>query len=77
MQLNKSEVALTPKPIHQDIAKYGYYLQYSPSKDVWYAAYDADKGTVWYKWDGNEFVFLFSNYILPDDLTSNYTQLLG
>lgn len=56
------------KPIHEDIKKYDYTLQYSPSKDVWYAAYDTDsKGASWYEWDGVHFNPIFSSQ-LPKDL---------
>lgn len=55
------------KPVHKDIGKYGYFLQYSPSKDKWYAAYDTGKSTVWYIWDRKEFEII-DFYQLPLDL---------
>lgn len=59
---------MKPKPIHPDIAKFGYSLLYSPSNDIWYAAYDTEKGSAWYKWTGEEFEFLMDTHALPTDL---------
>lgn len=56
-----------PKPVHGDIEKYDYFLCYSESKNCWYAAYDADKGAVWYRWDGNTFN-LINRRDLPTDI---------
>lgn len=56
-----------PKPTHEDINKYNYLLCYSKSENCWYAAYDADKGAAWYKWDGNEFCLTDRRH-LPKDL---------
>ena len=59
---------MKPKPTHQDIDKYGYFMQYSKSKDNWYAAYDTDcKGAVWYAWNGKGFDSIEYNR-LPHDL---------
>ncbi len=55
------------KPKHNDIRKYGYFLQYSPSRDCWYASYDTNKSTAWYKWDGLDFNLLMDETI-PNDL---------
>lgn len=55
------------KPKSEDIEKYNYFLCYSESRNCWYAAYDADKGAAWYRWDGNNF-HLISRNELPRDL---------
>jgi len=58
------------RPIHGDIKKYGYFLQYSPSKDKWYAAYDTQKGATWYMWNNTEKLFkmLMRYQDVPNDL---------
>lgn len=58
------------KPQHEDIEKYGYFLQYCPSRDNWYASYDAEKYTAWYKWNEKQQSFdLLLNYSnVPNDL---------
>ena len=55
------------KPTHPDIEKYGYFLQYSPSRKHWYAAYDTDKGATWYLWSGSEFEMITYRDV-PNDL---------
>ncbi len=55
------------KPVHSDIKKFGYFLQYSKSEDCWYASYSTDKADVWYKWSGKNFDLIIDERI-PNDL---------
>lgn len=58
------------RPIHKDIKKYDYFLQYSPSLDRWYASSENDsKGDSWYLWDGKEFkLIIYPRHEVPNDL---------
>lgn len=58
---------MTPRPVHDDIKKYDYHLKYSATRDTWYAAYDAEKGAAWHRWDEEKFN-LISRRQLPNDI---------
>ncbi|MCP5006890.1 MAG: hypothetical protein GY941_23530 [Planctomycetes bacterium] len=57
------------KPEHENIKKYGYMLNYSPSEDNWFASMETDKGSAWYKWLESKKVFdLIVSYHVPNDI---------
>ena len=51
-------------PEHKDIDLYGYKLSRHAVTGKWYASHDTDKGTAWYKWNGEEFNQINNNCIL-------------
>ena len=56
MQVGDREMKAEKSPVNsEDVEMYGYDLYYDTKKSIWYGVYEADKGSIWHRWNGFKF----------------------